>query len=240
MKKIFTLTLLIASIFFVSCSRIPFEAKKPVEDAALVYVYAIPANDTERVTKYKVSINGKDTKGFIGALEYVTYDLKPMSIVMSGTRNDIERQNLGLDLESGKSYYIRIQSYSDDFAKFTFELVSESQALEELKTTTLAGAYKKEDNIIQALILPEKDTNKELVQQEGAVSGMTAEQLEALIDKKVAERTAGSASVQSTTTPTLTRTGNKLEDIRNAYEMKKQGLLTDEEFKAMKAEILAK
>ena len=239
MKKLFTLTLLLAGMLFISCSRIPFEAKKPVEDAALVYVYAVPANDTERATKYKVSINGKDTKGFVGALEYVTYDLKPMSIVMAGTRNDIEKQELPLNLEAGKSYYIRIQSYSDDFAKFTFKLVNESQALEELKTTTLAGAYKKEDNIIEALIMPEKDTNKELVQKEGAVAGMTSEQLEALIDKKVAERTAGTSSVSSSS-PTLTRTGNKLEDIRNAYEMKKQGLLSEEEFLKMKSEILAK
>ena len=239
MKKIFTLSLLISTIFFISCSRIPFEVKKPVEDAALVYVYAIPANDTERITQYKILINGKDTKGFVGGFEYVTYDLKPMSLVMAATRNDVEKQELSLNLESGKSYYIKVRSYSDDFAKFTFELVNESQALEELADTTVAGEYNKEDNVISALILPEKDINKELVQKEGAVSAMTAEELEALIDKKVAERTSGTSSVVLPSS-TLTRTGNKLEDVRNAYEMKKQGLLTDEEFKDMKAEILAK
>ena len=63
MKKKFILSLLITSIFIVSCSRIPFEVKKPVEEAALVYVYAMPAEDTERDTRYKITINGKDTKG---------------------------------------------------------------------------------------------------------------------------------------------------------------------------------
>ncbi|MFT5659593.1 MAG: hypothetical protein ACI9TV_000214 [Sulfurimonas sp.] len=239
MKKIALSTLIMLSMIFISCSRIPFEVKKPIEDASLVYVYAVPAIDTERITKYKISINGKDTKGFIGADEYVTYDLKSMQITMAAIRNDIEKQEVSLNLEAGQSYYLKVRSFSDDFAKFNFTLVDEATALEDLKTTTLAGAYSKEDNIIEALILPKKDTNKALVQKEGAVAGMTAEELDALIDKKVAERSV-SPEVVTKANPSVTRTSSKLDDVRKAYEMKKDGLLTDVEFMDMKSEILAK
>ena len=232
MKKIVLIILI--GMAFISCTKVPFIPKKPVENAALVYVYALPdngSNDAERIPYYKVLINGKTTKGFVKEFEYATYNLKPMSVVLSGARNDIEIKNLSLNLEEGETYYIRIQSYSDDFGKFNLTLVEEAEALEELKSTDLAGEYDKADSVIHALIESEKDDN--------TMKGMTAEQLEALIDKKVAEKTAGTSSVSSSS-PTLTRTGNKLEDIRNAYEMKKQGLLSEEEFLKMKSEILAK
>lgn len=237
MKKLFLPILL--SLMLVSCAKIPFAEQEPVAKAALVYLYAYPSQNTNRATKYKLAINGKHTKGFLGAFEYVAYDLKPMTIVLAAIRNDVEKQELSLSLEAGKSYYVKVTSSSDDFAKFDIALIEESLALQELKLTTLAGAYKKDSSIIDALIVSEKDTNKELVHKEGSISTMSAEELEALIEKKVSERTSTPA-VSKSSTPSLSRTGNKLEDLRNAYEMKKQGMLSEEEFKAMKAEILAK
>ena len=234
MKNLYLSILLLVSTLFVSCSKVPFVEKDVRKDASLVYVYTLPAYDSERFPKYKISINGKTTKGNIRDNEYTSYDLKSGAITFKAARNDVEWQELSMTLEAGSVYYLRIQSISDDFAKFTFTQVNEVEALAELESTNIAGEYNKADSIIDALIPEDEDAKKS-----SAASGMTEEQINALIEKKVAERASGTTSTTQAT-PSLTRTGSKLDDIRNAYEMKNQGLLSDSEFKAMKAEILAK
>lgn len=238
MKKIFLVLAILLSTFFISCTKIPFTPKKPENNAALVYVYAGEApSDTERITKYKVYINAKSTNGFIKDNEYTTYDMKAVSIRIAGSRNDIERHAIELELQAGQTYYFKLESVSDDFGKFNFTQVDASQALEELQETTLAGAYDTSQSVIGALILPNENKNEELLNKAKTATGMSAEELEAMIDAKVAEKTANGVSNIKTSTSI---TGSKLDDIKSAYEMKKQGLLTEAEFLKMKSEILAK
>ena len=75
------------------------------------------------------------------------------------------------------------------------------------------------------------------IKEASTSSAMSEEEVNAIIDEKMSKirnikQTPSSISSGATS--------SKLDDIRNAYEMKKQGVLTEEEFQNMKAEILAK
>ncbi len=221
------LTILLSTLF-ISCAKVPFTKSTVKQNAALVYVYAVRESDSidvgTRMQVYKISINGKTTKGFVKGYEYTSYDLKAGAIIFTASRNDVEKQELKLDLVEGKTYYIRLNSIGEDWGKFDFKLVSETQALKEIQETTLAGAYKNDDSIISALIPSKEDSPK----TQNTVNKISTQDIQTMIDTRVAKK------VSTSTTAT------KLENIREAYEMQKQGLLTKEEFKTMKAEILAK
>jgi hypothetical protein len=209
MKKIvLVLTTILLGMLFMACSKVAFEKQPPKENAALVYVYVVAdsgVNDTNRVSLYKVGINGKKTEGYLKVAEYKAYDLKPGMLTISAYRGDLEEQKINLDLAAGKTYYLRVKSFSDDFAKFEITRVNSSVAHEELQLTTLAGAYVKEDNIISELISPKEE-----------------------------------AVATPAVTQQVVYTKSKTEELQNAAALKQQGILTDEEFNKLKAEILSK
>ncbi|MBU1927649.1 hypothetical protein KKG77_01475 [bacterium] len=208
MKKILlVLTSIILSMLFMACSKVAFEKQPPKENAALVYVYVVAdsgVNDTNRVSLYKVGINGKKTEGYLKVAEYKAYDLKPGMITISAYRGDLEEQKINMDLAAGKTYYLRVKSFADDFAKFEITRVNSSVAHEELAHTTLAGEYVKEDNIISELITPKQETATPVATQQ------------------------------------VVYTKSKTEELQNAAALKQQGILTDDEFNKLKAEILSK
>lgn len=208
MKKIvLVLTTILLSMLFMACSKVAFEKQPPKENAALVYVYVDTDNGinvTSRVSLYKIGLNGKKVEGGLKVGEYKAYDLKPGMMTISAYRADLEEQKIDLDLAAGKTYYLRVKSFSDDFAKFEITRVNSSVAHEELLHTTLAGEYVKEDNIISELITPKQETVAPAVTQQ------------------------------------VVYTKSKTEELQNAAALKQQGILTDDEFKKLKAEILSK
>ncbi|MDD3060921.1 MAG: SHOCT domain-containing protein, partial [Sulfurimonas sp.] len=130
------------------------------ENAALVYVYVVPEegiNMTTRVSYYKVGINGKKAEGGLKVGEYKAYNLKPGMVSISAFRGDLEEQKIDMELASGKTYYLKVKSFSDDFAKFEIKRVNANVAYEELSNTTLAGEYVKESNIISEFITPKEE-----------------------------------------------------------------------------------
>jgi hypothetical protein len=208
MKKIvLVVTTIVLGMLFMACSKIAFEKQPPKENAALLYVYVDTdsgINMTSRVSLYKVGINGKKTEGSLKVGEYKAYDLKPGMLTISAYRGDLEEQKINLDLAAGKTYYLRVKSFADDFGKFEITRVNSSVAHEELQYTTLAGEYVKEDNIISELISPK-------------------------------EETAAPVAV-----PQVVYTKSKTEELQNAAALKQQGILSEEEFNKLKAEILSK
>ncbi|MDF1874169.1 DUF2846 domain-containing protein [Sulfurimonas sp. SAG-AH-194-I05] len=247
MQKIAFITLLVLGMIFTSCSQIPFQAKKPSKNTALVYVYSLAngsISDTDTDSKYKLFINGRSTNGVLEEHAYNTYDFKAVSITLSMTRQYLERKNISLTLKAGKVYYVRVQTNSNRFADFDFEVVDETTALQELKETHLSGKYEKSDSIIGSLLGSSEDKNDELMQKDKVNTGakLSESEINAMIDKRMEALRGTSTSTSSSTKviQTGTSSGSKLNDLRNAYEMKKQGMLTNEEFKAMKAEILSK
>ncbi len=207
MKKIITIITIVAiSAMFTACGKIPFEKKKPLNDAALVYVYVSPdtgINDTNRESAYQIGLDGKKIDGSIAAYEYKFYNLRPGQVTLSAYRADVEEQKIKLNLTAGNTYFLRIKSFSDDFGKFEIKRMNSNDAYSELINTTLAGEYVKSENAIAALITPE--------------------------DEKA--MTAPAPVVQAT---------SKTDELEKAYSLKEKGILSDEEFNTLKAEILAK
>ena len=240
MKKIIILfTLLLISLFNISCAdKKAFIASKPVAESALVYVYIEEdenIDDTMRTTKYNVVINGNLSSESLKPGEYVKLDVKPKALTVSLARTDLEIQSVKLNPQAGETYYLRAQSESNGFGKFNFINVDSSVGSIEIANNVSSSEYLIEGNIIDALVKDDKEAAN--------TSKMSESEINALIEQKLkAMKTPQVNSTQSSpsTTTSTSATGSKLDDIRNAYEMKKQGVLTEEEFLKMKAEILAK
>ena len=152
--------LLTLSTLFTACGKIPFEKQKAMSNAALIYIYITMdngINDTDRMPNYVVGINGKNTEGSIAYGTYKYFNLKPGEVTISATRGDVEKQDIKLTLDAGKTYYLRVKSFSDDFAKFEIVSVNSNEAYLELKNTTLADKFEKSDNIISELISSSSD-----------------------------------------------------------------------------------
>lgn len=214
-KTLLIIALLTLSTLFSACGKIPFEKQKPMSEAALVYVYVTidsGINDTDRMPEYVVGINGKNTKGSIKYGTYKYFNLKPGQVTISATRSDVEKQDIELTLDAGKIYYLRVKSFSDDFAKFEIARVSSNVAYPELKDTTLADKFEKSEDTISQLISSSSD------------------------EPEVAKAKA----VEVKAAPVTTNSTSKMDEIQKAFEMKEKGMLSEEEFNTLKAEILAK
>ena len=211
MKRLLIIALLLVSTLFTACGKIPFEKQKPLTEAALVYVYLTMdsgINDTNRMPNYVVGINGKNTEGSIEYGTYKFFNIKPGKVTISATRSDVEKQDIELNLDAGKTYFLRVKSFSDDFAKFEIARVNSNEAYSELMNTTLADKFEKSENTISELISSSSD------------------------EPEVAKVKAIEANATQST--------SKIDEIQKAYDMKEKGMLSEEEFKTLKAEILAK
>ena len=197
MNKIFLqLTLLLFTVTFAACSKMPFKEQTPLLDSALVYIYVSEdesINETYINPSYEITLNSEKIKDSIKINEYISFHLKPQNLTATATRSDIESQDLELQLEAGKAYFLRVRSFSDDFGKFKFVVVDNNMALNEIKDAALATEIEKKEEFINSLIKQE-DSNKN---------------------------------------------PSKTDEIKKAYKLKTDGVITDEEFKKLKAEILA-
>ena len=185
-KTLLIIALLALSTIFTACGKIPFEKQKPMSDAALVYVYVTMdsgINDTDRMPNYVVGINGKNTEGSVEYGTYKYYNLKPGQISISATRSDVEKQSIELNLDAGKVYYLRIQSFSDDFAKFEITRVNSNEAYPELKDTTLADKFEKSENVISELISSSSD-EPEVVKAKATQSISKMDEIQKAYDMK--------------------------------------------------------
>ena len=171
---------------FVSCSKSPFKPQETLENKALVYIYVKTPeglNDSNRYPKYSIKIDGKYVDGDMGQEEYIALNLDPSEIELFAIRADIEIQSLKLDLKAGATYYLRIRSFSDDFAEFNFEELPKSIAFEEI--------------IVTKNVTPKEEKKEQTMQ-----------------------------------------TLSKTDEIQKAYELKEKGILSNEEFEKLKADIL--
>ena len=237
-----SLLILSLSFFIVGCtSKTPFISQEPLQDAALVYFYV--ANKSSSMdasmedSKYKARINGKNVAGSIEAGEYKVFDMKPATVLFTSVRRNIEQKFLKLHLEAGQTYYLKVQSGTFG-GLYSFKEVSATEARKDLKTSSLSGSFE----LDMAAYVPDfggSTAGKDI--DENTIPAMTEAEIDAIIEKKL--KAMGATSAQAPVAqPSVKQvsSSSKLVDIREAYEMKKQGLLTNEEFKIMKAEILAK
>lgn len=242
MYTIKSLLLLALLLLMSGCgAKIPFTAQKPLQDASLVYLYVSNTQSSSDYAmedaNYKIQINDKNVKGMIKAGEYKVFDMKPGTVLFSVIRREIESLDLKLHLTAGKTYYLKTQS-GEFGGKFIFEEVNPSVALNDLKENTLAGSFLKD----MTKYIPDYADSTVVKDINATIPSLTEAQIDAIIEKKLAasKTLKNKSSYLESRTQSTSVTSSKLDDIRNAYEMKKQGLLSEEEFKAMKAEILTK
>jgi hypothetical protein len=160
MKKIL-LALLTLGLLFTGCTKQPFKEKKPEAKAALVYTYVVEddgVNDTDRYPCYKVHLGEEYTNDCMNVGEYMAFDVKPGKVDFNIARANIEIQTIAFNLSAGETKYLRIQSFSDDFAKFNVVDTEASKALKELKHTTLVGSYVKKETGPSKLITPKEES----------------------------------------------------------------------------------
>ncbi len=200
--KILKYSLVAFVMFFLTAcgTKLPFAPQKPLKDASLVYVYISNQinvdEDGASQSQYIIRINNKRTKQRIVSGEYMPYNLKAGTITLSATKNALLEHSLKLNLEVGKTYYVKIVPSSN--GDFEIVHVDNSVGLKEIAKTGLADTYMvEEDEIITQLIEPKKK-----------------------------EKTVTSTS--------------KVDELRKAYQLKQDGIISEDEYKTLKREILTK
>ncbi|MCD4668470.1 MAG: SHOCT domain-containing protein, partial [Sulfurimonas sp.] len=184
--------------------------------------------------KFQLRINNQNVAGRINGGEYRVFDMKPATILISAVRTDIEEHYLKLNLEAGKVYYLKIQTGTFGEA-FAFEEVSASEGQKDITNTALAGAT----GIDVTSYVPDF-AGSTAGKEDGtvAVPAMTEAEIDAMIEKKLGQRAASiPAPVVATSVASKLST---MDEIDRAYQMKEKGIITQDEFNKIKAEILAK
>ena len=184
MKKIFLIsTLLIISAIFISCSKTPFKAQETLESKALVYIYVKTPeglNDSSRYPKYSIKVDGKYLDGDIGHEEYTSLYLDPSNVTISASRATVEIQNLKLDLKPANTYYLRIKSFSDDFAEFNFVELPKSIAFEEIIVTkNVTPKEEKKIQVLQTLSMPDEIEKAYELKEKGILTQKEFEKMKA-------------------------------------------------------------
>lgn len=210
MKKIFVLSsLLLVGMIFSACgSKSPYVERKPLEDAALVYVYVVSqsgVSDNNRDHAYKIKVNGKNVEGYVKADEYMALDLKPGNVEVTATRADVEAQSIKLELKAGDVNYLKIKSYSDAFAKFDIIKSQSIVAKKEIAKTVDA-------------------TSKNIIEQEIESTTIFAEKKEPVKEQSVV----------------VQQSLSKTDELEKAYSLKEKGIISEEEFKTLKSQIISK
>ena len=238
MNKIKALLITILMLFVSGCgTKVPFKAQEPLDGAAVVYVYAndtVSDDESMQDDKFQLRINNQNVAGRLNGGEYRVFDMKPATILMSAVRTNIEEHYVKLNLEAGKVYYLQIQtgSYGEEF---TFGEVSVSEGQKDIANTTLAGAT----GIDVTSYVPDF-AGSTAGKEDGtvAVPAMTEAEIDAMIEKKLGQR-AATVPAPAVATPVAPKLST-MDEIDRAYQMKEKGIITQDEFNKIKAEILAK
>lgn len=202
-------------------SKTPFKEQKPLDNAALVYVYAkmsLDSSESSTRGEYSLRINNKPVMQRIQDGEYMIFNLKPQPMKISATKKQIQEKVLDLDLNAGQIYYLKIVD-SQDGSAFDFVKVSSSHAKVEITKTGLAGSSEESpENIITEFVNPKETESMEV--KSSAVAAPVA--------------------VPQVSAPVTTMPMSKTDEIMKAYGLKEKGIISDEEFKALKTNILNK
>ncbi|QFR50247.1 hypothetical protein FJR48_11105 [Sulfurimonas lithotrophica] len=202
-KTLITLTITLS--FFGCADKVPFKEQDPLENSALVYVYAnkiLQDNDAMNMGKYFLQINRIGIDKTLVENEYTAINLKASkNVQISATRSALITKDIDFSTESGKTYFFRINTLPG--GDFEFEEVDSTIGLKEIKKTKLSGSILEKK--IESLIYDDDKEEKEPI--------------------KVAPKVEYVSK-------------SKIEKIKEAHKLKEEGILTEEEFKKLKTEIL--
>jgi len=238
MKKILIVsTLMIVGLLFSACgTKVPFKAQKPLANSAIVYVYVVSgmsSGEEASHSEYNILINGKRYLERIESGEYMIFNLKANPTLISAVKSQIIEQDIKLNLKAGDVNYLRITDNTES-GEFGFEQVSPSKARLEISKTGLAGSSLEDPKNIITELIGTDDKKDDSIVKSNSVPVMSEAEIDAIIERKLAKK-----EIKPTPPAPRVEPNSKLDKIREAYEMKKEGILSDEEFKALKADILA-
>lgn len=224
MKTIKILILSIILLLITACgSKTVFKTQDPLENAALVYIYTlsqVTADDDTRDPEYSIRINNKPYMQRVKEGEYVVLNLKPQAMTISATKKQIEEKVLNMNLKVGQTYYLKMKRLDD--GGFDFYQVNNSIASKEIVKTGLAGSsVESTENIISEFINPKEDDSTQVATSAPIV-----------IPSTIPQATVPLTSVAAPI--------SKTDEIMKAYGLKEKGIISDEEFKALKTNILNK
>ena len=226
MNIVKTLLLIATLLLFSACgNKTAFKLQEPLDNAALVYVYAKVKLDSSEGTnrgEYSLRINNKPVMQRVKDGEYMALNLKPQAMTISATKGQIQEVVLDLDLKAGQTYYLKIVD-SQDGSAFDFVKVKNSEAKIDIASTGLAGSSEESpENIITELINPKNSDSMEV---------------KAVVPVVVpaATQTPVASKAQIQTVPM-----SKTDEIMKAYGLKEKGIIDEQEFKALKTNILNK
>ncbi|EDZ63709.1 hypothetical protein SMGD1_1550 [Sulfurimonas gotlandica GD1] len=225
--KIIQILLLSATLLLVTAcgNRTPFKKQEPLENAALVYIYAldnVSSSESSTASDYNIRINNKPYMERIKQGEYIVLNLKPQAMTISATKKQVEEKVLTLDFKTGHIYYLKIKDDLDNGA-FEFQQVNNSIGSKEIIKTGLAGSSEEsQENIITEFVNPKETESVEV--------------------KAVVAPVVAPIAIPQASTPaqSLSAPMSKTDEIMKAYGLKEKGIISDEEFKALKTNILNK
>jgi hypothetical protein len=164
MKNILATTAIVLTLLGVSgCSlKAPFKKAESIDDTATVYTYRLnhPGLDG---TSYKIYVDGKYAHHYLKANEYFPFHIKEGKVTISAIANGLIEHAIELDLDDDEEYFLRV--IPKEGGDFTFEVVNESVALNEIRGTKLSGSTFEEnpveDKVVEekALTQPQQSTN---------------------------------------------------------------------------------
>jgi hypothetical protein len=222
MKNIKILIMAVVLLLVTACgNKTPFAAQQPLENAALVYIYVTSeatSDESANQADYSIRINNKRYLERVRSSEYMVFNLKPEAMTISATRGQIEEQVIQLDLKAGQIYYLKVRDNLDG-GKFEFEMVSNSVGAREIAKTGLAGSSEESpENIITELVNPKEEKKEDVI----------------ITPTTVTQPVVAAQPVINT------KSLSKSDEIEKAYKLKEKGILSEDEYKALKSEILTK
>ena len=139
-KSIITISL--SFVLFGCADKVPFTKQTPLDNSALVYVYAKAntlSEDDYLAGAYSISVDSKKLDVRLVEGEYTTIDLKPNpSVNVSATMGAVITKTIILNPLASNVYYLR--AMVAEGSNFKFEQVEGKIALVELKKTVLSGS----------------------------------------------------------------------------------------------------
>lgn len=165
MQKIrYTIASFFILLFCAGCTSVGFADIPASKNTATIYSYVdLPQNVDETVSDpcYKISINKDLLENCMKSEEFMVFEkLKPQTINISAIRDDIEKKTLELSLEAGKTYFLKVQSYSQLIGQFEFKEVNRETALKSIGSMKMANPPEKKDDAIFDFFASEEKSEK--------------------------------------------------------------------------------
>ena len=212
MKKIKVFIMLMISLSIIGCgSKVPFKEETPLKDAALVYVY---------MPEYGELVESSSSQNYTIRINDKRVEQKIKS-----------NEYISFNLKPEQIKFSAIRAYIEEKA-ITLDLKAGEVYYLRIRDSLANGGFSFE-NVSNAV------GTKEIVKTE--LAGSLLEDVDSVINELV--DVSGPAKEEVIIKPkssSSSSSSSKLDELEKAYKMKEKGILTEDEFKTLKSQIISK